>query len=461
MKNLFLAILLLFSFSSCKKTGSNIQVWITSPTQEIFFEEQPMIQFSNISEDFPTIEINENISYQQMEGFGFTLTQGSALHLIQMDEEGRRNLLMELFGTGSTSLGISYLRIGLGSTDLSDSVYFYQEKPENENLISESFDFGPDQESVIPVLKEITEINPNLKIMASPWSAPVWMKSEESSIGGSLLPEYYSAYAEYLVQFIEKMNEEGLSIDALTIQNEPLNGMNNPSMLMSASDQLNFIKNHLGPLFETREITTKIVIFDHNADRIDFPLTILNDPEAKKYVHGTAFHLYAGKIEAISKVHKQHPDKHIYFTEQWVSASGKMEDDIKWHAKNILVGASRNWAKVILEWNLSSNTSLTPYTPNGGCYNCLGAITLDGNEIKKNAAYFIIAHASKFVTPKSLRIDSNELEPLPNVAFKTTEGKYTLIVLNNSEKDIEFQIKHFENYAQLKLSAGALGTFYW
>jgi glucosylceramidase len=461
LKKTILSLVILIALIGCKKTGPNLMSWITSPTQDYFFEQQPVIQFTNASEEILSIEINESISYQQMEGYGFTLTQGSAQHLKNMDENAREELLVELFGNTENSIGINYLRVSVGASDLNDSIYFYSHKMENQDDLEGNFDFGPDNDHVIPILKQIKNINSEIKLMASPWSAPLFMKSDSSSRGGRLMPEFYDEYAIYLADYLSKMNEEGLSIDALTIQNEPLNGLNNPSMLMSAKEQLDFIKNHLGPLFEERGIPTKIIIYDHNPDRIDYPLTILNDADAKKYIHGTAFHLYAGRIESLSKVHKQHPDKHIYFTEQWVSASGKIADDIFWHAKNVLIGASRNWAKVILEWNLSSNPSLTPFTENGGCHNCLGAITIDGNEVTRNAAYFLMAHATKFITPNSLRIDSNEIDQLPNVAFKTPEGKYVLIVLNTSSEETNFQIKHFEQYAQLKLPAGALATYYW
>jgi len=461
MKNTFYFLLTIILFAGCKKSGPDLMSWVTAPKEKIFFEQSSILQFTNQDDDLPTIEVNESISYQEMDGFGFTLTQGSSLHFMSMDENERKAILSELFQKGIEGLGISYLRISLGASDLNDSVYFYQEKPKEQHDLEETFDFGPDKESLLPILKEIKNINPEIKLMASPWSAPVWMKTDSSSIGGRLNPDYYNAYAEYLVNYLSKMDEEGLPIDALTIQNEPLNSRNNPSMLMSANEQLEFIKSHLGPLFEEKGITTKIVIYDHNADRLDYPLSILSDPEAKKHIHGTAFHLYAGKIESLSKVHKRHPDKHIYFTEQWISSDGKMEDDLIWHAKNVIIGASRNWAKVILEWNLSSNPELTPFTENGGCHNCLGAITIDGNQVTKNTAYYLMAHASKFVAPKSFRIDSNELDALPNVAFKTEDGKIALIVLNNTSEAIEFQIKHFENYAQLKLPAGGLGTYFW
>ena len=158
--------------------------------------------------------------------------------------------------------------------------------------------------------------------MASPWSPPAWMKSNNSSIGGRLKSEYYDVYADYLIKYILSMKDEGIQIYSITVQNEPLHPHNNPSMLMLAEEQANFIKNHLGPKFEANNINTKIIIYDHNADRTDYPISILNDEIARQYIDGSAFHLYGGNISDLSLVHSAHPDKHIYFTEQWISSDG-------------------------------------------------------------------------------------------------------------------------------------------
>ena len=257
------------------------------------------------------------------------------------------------------------------------------------------------------------------------------------------------------------MAEEGFVIDAITVQNEPLHPGNNPSLLMEAEEQKDFIKYHLGPAFEKNGIKTKIIVYDHNADRPDYPITILDDPEAKKYVDGSAFHLYGGSIEALSEVHKAHPDKNIYFTEQWIGSPGNLPEDLVWHTKNLIIGAPKNWARTVLEWNLTSAPDLKPFTDRGGCSLCLGAITVDGDSVTRNPAYYIIAHASKFVLPGALRIDSSEAEGLENVAFKNTDGSIVLIVLNTTKSEIAFQIQQGLKTSKINLGSGAVGTFYW
>ena len=205
----------------------------------------------------------------------------------------------------------------------------------------------------------------------------------------------------------------------------------------------------------------KIVIYDHNADRPDYPITVLEDSLAYPYIDGSAFHLYGGKIEALSEVHQAFPDKNIYFTEQWIGAPGNLPGDLAWHTKNLIIGATRNWAKTVLEWNLTSNPTLTPHTDRGGCDRCLGAVTIDGEEVTRNPAYYIIAHASKFVDPGSVRIDSPEISNLPNVAFLRPDRKRVLIALNESSELQAFQIKEGSKVFDVSLPAGSVGTWIW
>jgi glucosylceramidase len=286
------------------------------------------------------------------------------------------------------------------------------------------------------------------------------MKSNHKSIGGSLKPECYGAYANYFVKYIKCMKAQGIRIDAITVQNEPLNAENNPSLLMQAREQSEFIKHHLGPAFKQAGLDTRIIIYDHNCDRPDYPISILDDAETRKYVDGSAFHLYNGKIDAMSTVHEAHPDKNIYFTEQWIGAPGNLTDDLAWHTRELIIGATRNWSRTVLEWNLAADSRNWPYTP-GGCSSCLGAVTIDGNKVTRNPAYYIIAHASKFVRPGSVRIATNELHQLPNVAFRTPDERRVLIVLNDGVSAQNFSIRDGDKSVTSTLPAGAVGTYVW
>ena len=464
LKPFFLLLAFGFLAMSCNQPAKDVEFWLTDPSQEIKFQIQDSLTFQtegNTQAAGLTIQINPETSYQEIDGFGFTLSQGSAIHLLGMSETARRTLLEELFGKKGNQISISYLRLAVAASDLNERPFSYNDLEDSlaVDLALEKFDLGPDRKDVIPILKEILAVNPKIKLMASPWSPPSWMKDNKDTRGGSLPEEYESVYAQYLVKYIQEMKVEGITIDALTIQNEPLHPANNPSLLMLPEQQARFIGMHLGPAFREAEIKTKILIYDHNADRPDYPITVLQDSLANPFIDGSAFHLYGGKIEALSEVHQAFPDKHIYFTEQWIGAPGNLAGDLTWHAKNLIIGATRNWAKTVLEWNLTSNLSLTPFTDRGGCDRCLGAVTIDADSVTRNPAYYIIGHASKFVVPGSVRIDSNEVEGLPNVAFQRPDGNLVLIVLNEGSEPKIFSAKFAEKTFQARLNPGAVGTF--
>jgi len=423
-------------------------------------KQSSLIPFTSATNTNPTVEVDSTITYQTVDGFGYTLTGGSAYHINRLSTAQKTSLLQELFGSSETSIGISYLRISIGASDLNAEVFSYDDMPVGQTDVNlTNFNLSKDTLDVIPLLKEILLINPNIKIMGSPWSAPVWMKDNGSSIGGSLQPQYYSVYAQYFVKYIQAMRAKGITVDAITPQNEPQHGGNNPSMVMSATQQADFIKNHLGPAFQAAAITTRIIIWDHNCDNANYPITILNDATAKQYVNGSAFHLYSGDISALSTVHAAHPDKHLYFTEQWTAGSGSFSGDLKWHLRNVIVGSMRNWSRIALEWNLASDGGYNPHTP-GGCTECKGALTLDG-AVNRNVSYYIIGHASKFVTPGSVRIESNNVATIFNAAFKTPDGKKVLIVINDGTAASTFNIKYKGQIAIATLAAGAAATYIW
>ncbi len=418
--------------------------------------------FTQASENSnPTITINTGETYQTMDGFGFTLTGGSAMHLYNMSSSKRLALLNELFAHDENNIGVSYLRVSIGASDLDPYTFSYNDLGAGETDIDmQQFSLAPDKAYLIPILKEILAINPDIKIMGSPWSAPTWMKTNGATKGGELKPEYYQAYANYFVKYVQEMAKEGITIDAITVQNEPLHPGNNPSMFMPASDQAKFVKSALGPAFEAEGVNTKIIIYDHNADRTDYPISILDDAEANKYIDGSAFHLYGGEIGNLSAVHDTHPDKNLYFTEQWVGAPGNFGENMLWHTRNLIIGASRNWCKTVLEWNLAADPDLKPHT-DGGCTECLGALTIDGDAVVRNPAYYIIAHASKFVRPGSVRVDSNMPSGLPNVAFQTTNGDIVVVVLNDSSDKKQFNIELNDKMTLVELASKSVGTFVW
>ena len=433
-------------------------VFSSANGQKLLDRQQVNISVAPLAKVLPVIRVDTTKVFQTIDGFGFTLTEASAFLINRMPQAPREKLLRELFGTGADAASISYLRIGMGATDLSTKVYSYDDLlPGETDPQLRRFSLAQDTVDMIPLLQAILQINPKISIMATPWSPPAWMKDNNSTIGGRLLSKYYPVYARYFVEYIRQMKSEGIRIDAVTIQNEPQNAHNNPSLKMEAAEQAAFIRDHLGPAFRHNGITTKIIIWDHNCDMPEFPLSVLADEKANPYIDGSAFHLYGGQPEAMSKVRDAYPDKHIYFTEQWTGSKGDFGGDLLWHFKNVLIGSLRNWSRTVLEWNLANDAGFGPHT-HGGCSECKGALTIDGSAIQKNVSYYVIAHASKFIPPGSIRIASSEVTGIPSVAFKTPDGKIVLLLMNDSGKTQKVGIEAAEQQVQLELQSGFVAT---
>ena len=472
---IFLIISILFIQLNCSSTSNSdnpapvtpvtqndVDFWLTKGNQTVNLQKQTtVLGFGTSFNSYQNIEVNDNLTYQTIDGFGYTLTGGSAQVINQLNVTKKDELLTEIFGNTPTSISVSYLRVSIGASDLNETAFTYNDMPSGTDLTLSTFSLGQDINNVVSLLQEILLINPNIKIVATPWSAPAWMKTNNSLIGGSLQTQYYDVYAKYFVRYLKAMQLKGITIDAITPQNEPENPNNNPSMLMNASEQANFIKNNLGPAFQIAGLTTKIITFDHNCDNPSYPIAILNDAEANPFVNGSAFHLYAGDISAMSAVHDAHPNKDLYFTEQYTGSGGSFAYDLKWHLKNVIVGSMRNWSRNALEWNLANDASYGPHTI-GGCDTCKGALTINSSDnYTKNVGFYIIAHASKFVPAGSVRISSNNAGNLFDVAFKTPAGKKVLVVVNDGATSTIFNIKYKGKWVTTSLDTGAVGTYVW
>ena len=458
------AILILGSISLRAQEERSVQFWLTtSDRSALLAPQEASLRFSGSGDESPAIDVNDMQRFQSIDGFGFALTGGSAQLLMRMESASRAALLKEIFKTDGKGIGVSYLRVSIGSSDMNDHVYSYDDVTQgqtDEKLAHFSLD--PDRADVLPVLKEILTIRPEIKILGSPWSAPAWMKTNDLVKEGFLKPEYYGSYAGYLVKYIEGMKAEGVRIDAITIENEPLNPKNTPSMVMFAPQEDVFIAKYLGPAFKHAGILTKILLYDHNPDVPSYPLSILADAAAGKYVDGTAFHLYGGDVTIFSKMHDEYPNKNLYMTEQTVTgASGDGPFDIAEPVRGVLIGATRNWSRNVLLWNLAADPKYGPHTDNGGCTMCQGAITLNGDTVTRNVAYYVLAHFSKFVQPGSIRIGSNSMEQLANVAFLTPDGKIVLVVSNTANFPKTFGVRYHGKSFTTDLPAESVGTYIW
>jgi glucosylceramidase len=445
----------------------NIEQWLTTADRSALLARQSAaLHFTIDHGELPAITVDDAQPRQKMDGFGFALTGGSAQLLMRMSPQARTALLTELFSANApNTISVSYLRVSIGSSDMNDHVFTYDDLPAGEQDPQLAhFDLGPDKTDVIPVLKEILAINPAIKLLASPWSAPSWMKTNDAPKAGSLRPEFYPVYAHYLVKYLQAMAAEGIHINTLTVQNEPLNKNNTPSMYLPAEEEDAFIKNALGPALAAAGLRTGIILYDHNCDRPDYPLQILADPAVSKYVLGSGFHLYGGDVSAMSKVHDAYPQKGLYFTEQMIiEKPGELPFKIQESVSRVVIGATRNWAENVLLWNLAADPHNGPHTSDGGCPICQGAVTLDGDTVSRNLAFYTIAQVSKFVPPGSVRIQSTgpAENDLAEVAFERPDGKKVLLVANRTAAPYTFEVRFHSKAVHTTLPAGAVSTYIW
>ena len=429
----------------------DVRVIVTSGDRSRLLAEMDGLQFGETYSTTSTITVNSSETYQEIDGFGFTLTEGSAEVIMSLTSEKQEELLQDLFNP-ETGIGVSVIRLGIGATDLSSYVYSYNDNDGDTDMSEFSLE-GPDTQYTIPVLLKALAINPDIKVMATPWSAPEWMKFDNNYLNN----DYYSAYALYFVKYLQAMQAYGIDIWAVTPQNEPLNTTNNPSMGMTQEDQYTFVNNYLGPQLESAGFgDVKIICYDHNCDNTEFPIYV----SQSSYVDGSAFHLYAGDISAMTDVYNR-TGKGVYFTEQYTGVGGDFQGDFSWHLRNVVIGGSNNWAKTILEWNLANNSSMGPHTE-GGCDTCLGAITVENStSYTKNVAYYIIAQASKFVKPGAVRLGCSSTS-LPATAFKNTDGSYVVICHNeNTDYTHTTTITIDGQSFSYEIPAGSAATFVW
>jgi glucosylceramidase len=440
------------------KAGLEAEVWLTTAGAEARFRRD--VGLSPPLPGVDAIAIDPAQAFQAMEGFGFALTGGSAQWIARLPAPARRALLLELFSP-EAGIGVSCLRLTLGASDLSAFSFSYDETPPGEeDWALARFDLRAGDAEVVPLLQEILAVNPAIRLLASPWSAPRWMKTNGAWVGGKLRPECYPVYARYLVRYLQAMREQGVAIHALTVQNEPLNIINEPSMAMEPGEQAEFVGAHLGPALREAGLGgVELFCWDHNCDRPDYPLAVLADARANPFLAGVAWHLYAGDIAVLSEVQRAHPGKKMYFTEQWVGNDGQFAGDLAWHVKNVLIGACRHGSRLVLEWNLAADPNCDPHTP-GGAPDCKAALTL-GEGVERNVAYYVVAHAAKCVRPGSARIFSSLPDGLPNVAFRTPDDAIVLIVLNDGPAWREFNIEYAGRSGSAGLAPGAVATYRW
>ena len=453
-------------------TDVEVQTIITNSQEQ--FSAQPATSFTSGSPPAgPTIEVDDTVHYQTIQGFGAALTDSSAYLLHNLPKDLYWSTLNSLFNATS-GIGISYIRLSISVCDFSLSNYTYDNMPPGDTDINlEHFSIDYDKQYIIPVLRDILKINPGLKILASPWSPPAWMKSTDTLVGSVndtnsiLMTEYYPTYANFFVRVIEAYQKEGITIDTLTVQNEPLYGTTTyPGMYMDSQSQSDFINNYLAEAFIANGIQTKVFVFDHNWSDEDYPAYVIQklNAESTKIVGGAAFHCYFGNVTNQTTFHDSFPDWPIYLTE----CSGGISDTeifsnvLISDMQRLFIGAVNNWAEVSIKWNLALDQNRGPQ--NNGCQQCRGIILINttNNEVTNNVDYYTVGTFSKFVPHGSVRIQvSSNDDNLIATGFNTPDGSRVVIVLNQGNSDETISLSWNGSWVQSVIPEETVAVYKW
>jgi glucosylceramidase len=412
-----------------------------------------------------TIHVDETKKMQTIYGFGASLTDSSAWLLDQKLPPEKRAEVLDMLFDPQKGIGLSILRQPMGASDFALTSYIYDDvAPGEKDPRLGKFSVEQDRAYIIPLLKQALARNPNLKIIASPWSPPGWMKTSRSMVQGALLPEAYGALADYFVKFIQAYASAGIPIYGVTIQNEPLNIPGNyPGRGRTAVEQATFLRDYLAPAWKAAGLTTRVFVFDHNWDLIEYPIEVLSDARVAAFAAGTATHCYGGVPTAQTELHDRFPEKEIWMTE--CSGGDWQKGNLLEQQVRLILSSTRNWAQSVVLWNLALDQNHGPFL--GGCTTCRGVVTVDESaapaRVTPTVDFTALAHVSKYVAPGAHRIESNSFDQgsLEDVAFENPDGSIVLLVLNSSGGPLPFNIEWRGKFAAYRAPAGAVTTFVW
>ncbi|SDJ00425.1 glucosylceramidase [Lentzea albidocapillata subsp. violacea] len=442
--------------SPAATAATNASVWLTTGDRSNALTKQADVTFGSGGTG-PTITVNPNSTYQSMVGFGASFTDAAAWNIFNSP---RRNEIMNNLFDKTNGIGLSFLRQPIGATDFSRSFYTYNDGAADPSLSRFSIDH--DRPYILPLLQQAKQLNPQLAVMATPWSAPAWMKNNNNLIRGSLNDSRVGVYADYLVRFAQAYRAAGIPIDYLSVQNEPLfEPPGYPGMYMSPQQQVTVI-NTLVPKLRAAGEQARLLGYDHNWDNVGYAQTVNNG--AGGNVIGSAWHCYGGNPSGQSVVKNNQPGKDIFFTEcsgtRSADDAATFRDTLRWQGINLAIGATRNHARSVAIWNMALDQNNGPVI--GSCTNCTGVVTTSGGNVTYNAEYYVLGHLSKFVQPGAVRIDSTGYGEggVQNVAFRNPNGQIVLVALNSGGQQ-NFRVSYGGQTFGYTLPAGAMATFTW
>jgi glucosylceramidase len=443
-----------------------VELWVSTEDRRLKLMPQPDIEMTTRGSLPADVVIDVHMTYQAMVGFGAAMTDSSAWLLQnKLNALQRSALLYELYGP-PPNLNFNMMRLTIGASDFALKPYTLDDVPFGQvdpPLLH--FNVTSNLQDVIPAVREVLAIHPGLRIIASPWSAPAWMKTSENLIGGELLPQYESNYADYLVKYLDTYRDNGIPIFALTLQNEPgFVPITYPGMEMPATTRARIVAQYLGPKLANRRPKTHILGWDHNWNAPEQPLSVFADPAAARYIDGVAWHCYEGSPYAQGRVHRAYPQKDAYITEcsggDWASS---IHGELLWFARDLLITGIRQWARGVVYWNLALDENHGPHF--GGCAACKGVILIDSHTgaVSRNDEYYALAHFSRFVLPGAVRVGSTATDKgIDNVAFQNaSDGSIVLVMANSNTEARHVSVAEGQTRFEYTMPPESVATFVW
>ncbi|MFI5591297.1 ricin-type beta-trefoil lectin domain protein [Amycolatopsis sp. NPDC051758] len=454
--------------------GETVNVWLTTTDDAKGvnvtrgLQQQTPISFTaGTGTGGQTINVNENTTYQQFEGAGASFTDSAAwlLNSSNLLSASTRNSVMQKLFDPNAGIGISFLRNPIGASDIARYSYTFDDVPAGQtdpNLTK--FSIAHDQTDVLPLTKQALQLNPQIKVMASPWSAPPWMKDNDSYLLGWVESQFYPAYAQYFVKYAQAYQAAGVPINYLSVQNEPTCCASYPSTNWNGAGLAYFTKTNLLPALQNAGLSTKVLALDWNWDQYQsFAAPTMDDAAIRSHPNfgGMAWHGYGGNVSQQTTVHNQYPSVNAYSTEHsggtWVS-NQQAEDMTN------IVDYTRNWSRTVTKWSLAMDQAHNPH--NGGCDTCTGLVTVhngDGRngQVDYTVEYYTMGHLTKFVKPGAVRIDSNDNSTVRNVAWKNPDGSKALIAYNTSTGNQSVRVNWGNSSFTYNLPGHTSATFTW
>lgn len=426
-----------------------------------------------------TIEIDPTRRYQSMDGFGFAITYATCYNLLKMSQQERTALLRRTFSP-TQGYGVSYARISIGCNDFSSTEYTLCDEKGLDHFRLHS----DETRYVIPVLKEILAINPDLKIMAAPWTCPRWMKVADIQTkaphnawtDGHLNPDLRKDYAQYFVKFVKAMAAEGIRIHAVTPQNEPLNKANTASLYMPWQEEADFVRE-LAAAFKQSGVQTKIYVYDHNYDygagQDDYPVKVYDALghtfEGSELVVGAAYHDYGGSNTELTDVYQKAPQKELLFTESSIGTwndGRNLSKRLLADMQNVALGTVNRMCKAVMVWNFMLDDKMGPNL-DGGCQTCYGAIDIssaDYSRLTYNSHYYIIAHLSAAAAPGAIRLGTrlNVSTPkLIHTEFLNPDGTYGAVLINTGDTQLSVTLSDGKAHFLARVPANGVVSCRW